>query len=165
MIKRITKLGWVTIILIIFFSVIVLSHLTESKPKSAADQLQRETDILPKEQIPSMYPDIQLFLETDETDLYRMSVETPVTESDTINENIKQWVTDQKNDFKDDVDDNQYEEKHPNLHLALTLEKVTDRYYQIHYTKEINGNVHFTNTLSLDFDTEHMLHWIEFFTT
>src|SRR5699024_5866787 len=157
MIKRITKLGWVTIILIIFFSVIGLSHLTESKPKSAADQLQRETDILPKEQIPSMYPDIQLFIENDETDLYRMSVETHVTESNTINENIKQWVTDQKNDFKDDVDDNQYEEKHPNLHLALTLEKVTDRYYQIHYTKEINGSVHFTKTFNVDLDNEQML--------
>src|SRR5699024_5551459 len=101
MIKRITKLGWVTIILIIFLIVTGMSHVTKNKPKPISNQIQRETAIHPKEMIPSKYPDVQIMLETKETHDYRLTIDKPVTKSDAVNDKINQWITDRKNRFSD----------------------------------------------------------------
>src|SRR5699024_10508843 len=115
---------WLTIILIILITLTGMSHFMKKEPKEATNQVQRQTNLHPKEQIPSKFPDIQLFLETKEVQGGRISIETPVTTSDAINKKVKQWTEEQKTSFLENIKEGNADKKQPSLHLTLKTEKV-----------------------------------------
>jgi len=155
--KRITKLGWLTIALIIFLILTGMSHLTKSVPKQAANQLLRETEIQPKEHIPSKYPNIQLLLETKEIDGNRLSIETPVTESETVNDEIKQWIEKQKTNYLKGSKKDGTGGKQSSLRIALTTDKITDSYYQIQFTTEETRTGNHTHIFNADIENDRTL--------
>src|SRR5699024_3769991 len=88
MLKRITTLGWLMIAMIVFLVLTGMNHLTHDKPKQAANQFERETEVHPKEKIPSQYPDIHILLETKVTDAYNLYIKTHINNRDVLNTNI-----------------------------------------------------------------------------
>src|SRR5699024_9350397 len=60
------------------------------------------------------------------------------TKSETINNEVKQWIDKQKADFKEKIkEDTSTDNDHlPSLHITLEEHKVTDNYYSLQFTGE-----------------------------
>ncbi|HLR02039.1 MAG TPA: polysaccharide deacetylase family protein [Virgibacillus sp.] len=153
MLKRITTLGWLMIAMIVFLVLTGMNHLTHDKPKQAANQFERETEVHPKEKIPSQYPDIHILLETKETDAYHLSIETPVTKSDVINTELKDWIERQKDHFIEKSD----QEEDSTLHIGVTITQITDSYYQIQFKTEKANEGTQTEMFNVDIENDRIL--------
>lgn len=157
MFKRITKLGWFTIFLIIFLILAGMSPFTHTGTKKIANQSERITDIAPKEKVPSQYSDIQITLETKEKNDSRLSLQRLQTDSEAINDGIDKWGDKQKHDFLDDKVEESDGEKHSSLNISANIDKITNSYYQIRFTKKESDETDRSKIFNVDIENDRIL--------
>src|SRR5699024_10146477 len=156
--RHITKLGWLIIITIGVLFLTGMNQFIHSGPKQAANQSERKTNIQPIEQIPSKYPEIPLMLDTKKTDTYHLAIQVPTTKSETINNEVYQWINKQKQDFKKKLkEDTSTDTDLPSLQLTLDEQKVTDNYYTLQFTGEGATEHHISKVFNIDIDNDRFI--------
>src|SRR5699024_2869366 len=83
------------------------------------------------------YPGLHLRTETKETDTYTLSIHTPFTDSEAINESIEQWIDEQKKSFMKNVTQQSgSDEYRAHLNIQLETKKVTKQIYSLIFSSE-----------------------------
>src|SRR5699024_12664994 len=110
----------------------------------------------------SGYPGLHLRTETKETDTYTLSIHTPFTDSEAINESIEQWIDEQKKSFMKNVTQQSgSDEYHAHLNIQLETKKVTKQisiliFSSEHYTNHLS-RLTFINPLTFDLNNNQII--------
>lgn len=131
--KRRRKLSpikkWLSIILI--FSVIILGihHLFTRNSKAM------EESVISSE----IYPGLNLKTIKQETDLYTLFINQPVTENKNIDEEINEWIMEEKEDFKSRVKESKKVLKENEFTAHLNIQTKTKKLADKIYTLELES--------------------------
>src|SRR5690625_563511 len=96
MIRYILKMKWLMIVIIVLLLFTGLRHFMASSPKTTSNQTNHASSLQLKEAIPSKYTDLELYIETEKTDNYKLAIQSLTTHSKLINSEIDAWIRIQK---------------------------------------------------------------------
>lgn len=159
MIRYILKMKWLMIVMIVLLLFTGLRHFMASSPKTTNNQTNHASSLQLKKAIPSHYPDLDLSIETKETDNYKLTIQSLTTHSKLINSEIDAWIRIQKQAFLDNVPDDS--DKQAELDITLDIQQQSDYYYsfimQTNITQDEENHRLHTKVFNVDLDQEKLL--------
>src|SRR5699024_5662465 len=159
MIRYILKMKWLMIVMIVLLLFTGLRHFMASSPKTTNNQTNHASSLQLKKAIPSHYPDLDLSIETKETDNYKLTIQSLTTHSKLINSEIDAWIRIQKQAFLDNVPDDS--DKQAELDITLDIQQQSDYYYsfimQTNITQDEENHRLPTKLFIVDLDQKKLL--------
>src|SRR5690625_1949779 len=139
MMKHITR-TIITIFVIVILIIITSDHSVDDKPRQVVNQSIHAAQVQLKEKVPSKYDQIDFFIETEKNDSYRMDSLIPVTNNETINNEIEAWIKSLKQAFIDELPEDY--QSQASLKLVTSMETESKYYNRLIFQidKEIDSN-------------------------
>lgn len=153
--RRLLGISVILFMAIAFISLFAKSEWAENDSKAVVKVEEKEL---------SQYPGLNLETKTKEGDLFTSSISTPITKSDSFNDQINAWIQNQQDEFMKDVKKNEaIIKKGKRAHLNITIDtaKVNDHIYSFtlesyQYTGGANGKSE-VQPFTINLETEKVL--------
>jgi len=159
MIRYILKMKWLMIVIIVLLLFTGLRHFMASSPKTTSNQTNHASSLQLKEAIPSKYTDLELYIETEKTDNYKLAIQSLTTHSKLINSEIDAWIRIQKQAFLESIPDDS--DNQAELNITLDIQQQSDHYYsfimQTNITQDEENHRLHTKVFNVDLDQEKLL--------
>src|SRR5690625_3736121 len=154
MIRYILKMKWLMIVIIVLLLFTGLRHFMASSPKTTSNQTNHASSLQLKEAIPSKYTDLELYIETEKTDNYKLAIQSLTTHSKLINSEIDAWIRIQKQAFLESIPDDS--DNQAELNITLDIQQQSDHYYsfimQTNITQDEENHRLHTKVFNVDLD-------------
>lgn len=158
MIRHITRIGLIIIVFAILI-VIVLDHSANDEPKQVTNLSTHASQVQLKDRVPSIYKNIDFFIDTERTSTYSIDILKPLTNSESINNEIGTWIETEKQTFIDNLQEDS--ETHASFKIDITIEPESKHYnrfiFHIHTEKSPDEKVQRERVFNVDLEDGKLL--------
>lgn len=148
-----------TVFAVVIFILIGVNFLSDDEPKETMNLSTHASYMKTKDKIPSKFDHIDLYTKDEQSQTYNFHTVLPVTNSDTINSNIEEWIETKKQTFlaslSDDVDTK------ASLQIDVAIERESEHYHRFVFKlNETNHDGEENETkkvFNVDLETETVL--------